>query len=70
MRKTVREFILSVGNSSINKSFSCVIISLRLCAASTYCAIAVHTGKFIIMHKTENQSAVCQCIFTVRMFMV
>jgi len=37
---------------------------------NTYCALAAHTGPVIFRQKTEYQAAVCQCIFTVRMFMV
>ena len=70
VRNPVREFVLSNGTSSIAKSVSCRITSVKKVCCNKYYAIAVHNGPVIIIQKTEYQAAVHQYIFTVRMFMV
>ena len=69
VRKPLSEIVLS--NETLEFLTHTLQINIgKTVRCSTYSAIAVHTGPVIIIHKTEYQAAVCQCTFTVRMFMV
>ena len=64
VRKPVSEFALSNGTNSIAKSVSCRITSVKKRAAAPTVLPVINR------QKTEYQAAVCQCIFTVRIFML